>query len=103
MIGAVVIAMFIGMGINAIWQPNKTFKPGLPFTSKKLLKFAIIMLGASLSISIILNVGKLSLMVMIFTLTTCFGGDYFIGKALGLNWKISNLISAGTGSWRAPR
>ena len=34
---------------------------------------------------------------MIFTLLTCFGGGYFIGKALGLNWKLSNLISAGTG------
>jgi uncharacterized integral membrane protein (TIGR00698 family) len=34
---------------------------------------------------------------MIFTLATCFGGGYFIGRALGLNWKLSNLISAGTG------
>nr|MBR4279801.1 putative sulfate exporter family transporter [Clostridia bacterium] len=96
-IGAAVIAMFIGMGINALWVPKKTFKPGLTFTSKKLLKFAIILLGASLSIGVIVNVGKLSLMVMLFTLATCFGGGYFIGKALGLNWKLSNLISAGTG------
>jgi len=96
-IGAAVIAMLIGMGINALWQPTSTFKPGLTFTSKKLLKFAIILLGASLSIGVILNVGKMSLMVMIFTLATCFGGGYFIGKALGLNWKLSNLISAGTG------
>ena len=36
-------------------------------------------------------------MVMFFTLLTCFGGGYFIGKALKLNWKLSNLISAGTG------
>ncbi len=96
-IGAAVIAMFIGMGINALWLPTKAFKPGLTFTSKKLLKFAIILLGASLSIGVILNVGKLSLLVMLFTLLTCFGGGYFIGKALGLNWKLSNLISAGTG------
>ncbi len=96
-IGAAVIAMFIGMGINALWLPTKAFKPGLTFTSKKLLKFAIILLGASLSIGVILNVGKMSLMVMVFTLATCFGGGYFIGKALGLNWKLSNLISAGTG------
>ena len=96
-IGAAVIAMFIGMGINALWQPTAAFKPGLTFTSKKLLKFAIILLGAGLSIGVILNVGKMSLMVMAFTLLTCFGGGYFIGKALGLNWKLSNLISAGTG------
>lgn len=72
-------------------------KAGLKFTSKKILKFAIILLGASLSIGTILEVGKLSLTVMIFTLLTCFGGGYFIGKALGLDWKLSNLISAGTG------
>ena len=50
-----------------------------------------------MNIKTVLNVGKMSLMVMIFTLLTCFGGGYFIGKALGLNWKLSNLISAGTG------
>lgn len=62
-----------------------------------MLKLAIILLGASLSIGTILQVGKLSLAVMLFTLLTCFGGGYFIGRALGLNWKLSNLISAGTG------
>ena len=61
------------------------------------MKFAIILLGASLSIGTILEVGKMSLTVMIFTLLTCFGGGYFIGKALKLDWKLSNLISAGTG------
>ena len=95
-IGASVIALFAGMIINSFWRP-KWAAPGLKFTSKKVLKFAIILLGASLSVSVILSVGKLSLMVMFFTLLTCFGGGYFIGKALGLNWKLSNLISAGTG------
>ena len=44
-----------------------------------------------------MRVKSLSLTVMLFTLLTCFGGGYFIGRALGLNWKLSNLISAGTG------
>ena len=96
-IGASVIAMFIGMIINSFLHKNAHFTPGFKFTSKKLLKFAIILLGLSLNIKVILNVGKMSLLVMLFTLLTCFGGGYFIGKALKLNWKISNLISAGTG------
>lgn len=95
-VGASVIALFTGMIINSFWSPARIEK-GLKFTSKKVLKFAIILLGASLSVNVILSVGKLSLMVMVFTLLTCFGGGYFIGKALGLNWKLSNLISAGTG------
>ena len=35
--------------------------------------------------------------MQVFTLLTYFGGGYFIEKPLGLNWKLSNLISAGTG------
>ena len=97
LIGSAVIAMFIGMFLNHFLRNTKVFASGLKFTSKKILKFAIILLGLSLNITTILNVGKMSLTVMIFTLLTCFGGGYFIGKALGLNWKLSNLISAGTG------
>jgi len=96
-LGASVIAMFIGMAINSFWKPSKQFAPGIKFTAKKVLKFAIILLGASMSVQTILHVGLQSLEVMVFTLLTCFGGGYFIGKALGLNWKLSNLISAGTG------
>ncbi len=96
LIGASVIALFIGMALNAFWKPD-ALSAGLKFTSKKALKFAIILLGASLHIGTILTVGRMSLTVMLFTLLTCFGGGYFIGKALGLNWKLSNLISAGTG------
>lgn len=97
LIGASVIALFIGMIINCFWRPNELFSTGLKFTSKKILKFAIILLGASLNIGIILNVGKMSLCVMVFTLFTCFGIGHFVGKALKINWKLSNLISAGTG------
>ena len=97
LIGGAVIAMFIGMLVNHFIGKNGFLAPGIKFTSKKILKFAIILLGLSLNINTILHVGKLSLVVMIFTLATCFGGGYFIGKALGLNWKLSNLISAGTG------
>ena len=96
-IGSAVIAMFIGMILNYFLKGTSMFAAGIKFTSKKVLKLAIILLGLSLNITTILNVGKMSLTVMIFTLLTCFGGGYFIGKALGLNWKLSNLISAGTG------
>lgn len=96
-IGASVIAMFIGMTLNYFLKGTDIFNSGAKFTSKRILKFAIVLLGLSLNINTIFNVGKMSLTVMVFTLLTCFGGGYFIGKALGLNWKLSNLISAGTG------
>ena len=96
-IGGAVIAMFLGMLFNPRIKKMGVFGSGLKFTSKTVLKFAIIILGLSLNINNVLNVGQKTLLVMFFTLLTCFGGGYFIGKALGLNWKLSNLISAGTG------
>ena len=60
-IGASVIAMFIGMLINGYRKPGKTTAPGVKFTAKKILKFAIILLGASLNVTTILNVGRMSL------------------------------------------
>lgn len=97
LIGASVIALFIGMALHHWMKKVNVLQEGIQFTSKKILKFAIILLGASLNAATILTVGQMSLTVMIFTLLTCFGGGYFVGKALGLNWKLSNLISAGTG------
>ena len=95
-LGASIIALFLGTIINSFFHP-KWIKPALKFTSKRILKLAIILLGASLSISTIMTVGKMTFFVMIFTFAVCFGGGYFIRKIFGLNWKLSNLISAGTG------
>ena len=96
MLGASIIALFLGTIINSFFHPA-WIKPALKFTSKRILKVAIILLGASLSIKTIMSVGKMTFFVMVFTFLMCFGGGYFIRKIFGLNWKLSNLISAGTG------
>jgi len=95
-LGASIIALFMGTIINSFFHP-KWIKPALKFTSKRILKTAIVLLGASLSVRTILSVGKMTFFVMIFTFAMCFGGGYFIRKLFGLNWKLGNLISAGTG------
>ena len=96
LLGASIIALFMGTLLNSCFHPD-WMKPALKFTSKKVLKAAIILLGASLSVRTIVSVGKMTFFVMIFTFAMCFGGGYFIRKLFGLNWKLSNLISAGTG------
>ena len=96
LLGASIIALFLGTIINCFFHP-KWVQPALKFTSKKILKAAIVLLGASLSVSTIMSVGKMTFFVMLFTFAMCFGGGYFIRKLFGLNWKLSNLISAGTG------
>ncbi len=96
LLGASIIALFMGTIINSFFHPA-WIQPALKFTSKRILKVAIILLGASLSINTIMSVGKMTFFVMLFTFAMCFGGGYFVRKLFGLNWKLGNLISAGTG------
>lgn len=77
LLGASIIALFMGAIINSFFHPD-WMKPALKFTSKKVLKAAIVLLGASLSINTIVSVGKMTFFVMIFTFAMCFGGGYFL-------------------------
>lgn len=96
-IGAAVIAMFLGIVTRSFIPQQEVIKPGVQYTSKKVLKGAIVLLGASLNVAIVLEVGSRTLAILFFTLLTAFGGGLLIGKWMGVNWKLSNMIAAGTG------
>lgn len=97
LISAGVFALLIGMILNPVFSHRAFFKSGIAFVSKQILRLAIVLMGITLSFSQVLEVGKFSLFVMIFTLLTAFGGGYLLGKIFGMSWKLSGLISAGTG------
>lgn len=92
-----VFALLIGMALNPIINKYNIFKAGVTFTSKTILKTAIVLMGSTLSFAQVFNVGKISVFVMVFTLITAFGGGYLFGKLFNMNWELSSLISAGTG------
>ncbi|MBH1941177.1 YeiH family putative sulfate export transporter [Mobilitalea sibirica] len=96
-ISAGVFAMLIGMAIHPILGKITDVKTGINFVSKKVLKVSIVLMGASLSFTQVYEVGRYSLIVMTFTLLTAFGFGNLFGKLFHMNWKLSNLISAGTG------
>lgn len=97
LVGGPVFALGLGIFISLFIRSREKYKAGLDFTSKRLLKFAIILLGFGLSIGQILEVGKISLTVMVFTLAVSFGFGAFFGRLFKMDWKLATLISAGTG------
>ncbi|MEG2570906.1 MAG: YeiH family protein, partial [Clostridia bacterium] len=92
-----VFALLLGMILNPFSSKQQYLTPGIKLVSQKVLKLAIVLMGITLSFTQVLHVGKYSLIVMCFTLATAFGGGYLLGKVFGMNWKLSGLISAGTG------
>jgi len=97
LISGSVLALMLGMLLNPIIREISIFNSGINFVSKKILKAGIVLMGLTLSFSQVLSVGGYSLIVMIFTLLTAFGGGYLFGRLFNMNWKLSSLISAGTG------
>ncbi len=97
LISAGVFALILGMFLNPIVRKTSVFDKGIRFAAKKILKTAIVIMGLTLSFSQVVSTGAYSLIVMTFTLLTAFGGGYLFGKLFNMNWKLSSLISAGTG------
>lgn len=95
-IGGPVFGIIIGIIINnTVGKPARTLR-GISFTSKKILQWAIIVLGAGLNLNHVLETGIASLSVTIFTLSAAFIAAYGFGKLLGIPSNLKSLIGAGT-------
>ena len=95
-IGGAVIAIIAGM-IITIFIKNKTpFETGVKFTSKKILQWAVILLGFGLNLNVILQTGKQSLPIIVSTITVSLIIAFVLHKAMRIPGKISTLIGVGS-------
>lgn len=95
-IGATVMALLVGMSFNPILNKYKQFNAGVNFSGKMILRIGIILMGVNMNFTEVLDVGKYSLFVMIFTMATAFGAGNLVGKLFKMNWKLTNLLSVST-------
>ncbi len=98
-IGAPVFAILMGMIITLIvpsLATNENMKTGIQFTSKKILQWAVIILGFSLNMRTILSVGTKSLPIIVSTISTSLIIAYIMMKVLKMDPKVSCLIGVGS-------
>ena len=57
MIGSPVFAILIGMVASMIYKQNQRTKDGVKFVSKKILQYAVILLGFGMNLTVIASVG----------------------------------------------
>ena len=97
-IGGPVFAILIGMAL-ALLVPAEKGEPlqaGVKFTSKKVLQWAVILLGFGLNLAQIAQVGATSLPIIVSTITTSLVVSYVLCRALNIPGKISTLIGVGS-------
>ncbi len=91
-IDAIVISIFLGLIINVLPKPDTSFKPGIAFSEKYLLSFAIILMGANLDFSIINMIETKTLYTIILVIFVSLSSSLVLGKIFNLSKSLSLLI-----------
>lgn len=95
-VGGAVIAILLGMLITVFFKDKGSMAPGIKFTSKKILQWAVILLGFGLDLNIVLQTGKQSLPIIVCTIATSLIIAYVLHKLLHIPSKISTLVGVGS-------
>ena len=92
-----IIAILLGVFIGNIWKMPESFKPGVTFSLKKILRIAIVFLGFRLTFQNVMEVGIEGLIVDTIMLVSTFLLGVFISrKFFGLDPEISYLVASGS-------
>lgn len=67
-VGGAIFAILAGMLITLLLRDKKKMEAGITFTSKKVLQWAVILLGFGMDLNIVLQTGKQSLPIIICTI-----------------------------------
>ncbi len=95
-IGGAVIAILAGMIITVFLKQKNAVTTGIKFTSKKVLQWAVILLGFGLNLSVIVETGRQSLPIILCTIATSLIVAFIVHKAMHIPSKISTLIGVGS-------
>lgn len=95
-IGGPVFAIIIGMVITLFLKDKSTLESGIKYTSKKILQYAVILLGFGLNLGVILQTGAQSLPIIISTITTSLVIAYVLHRVMHIPGKISTLVGVGS-------
>ena len=95
-IGGAVISILLGMVIGLFIKNRTSVEKGIKFTSKKILQWAVVLLGFGLNLNVILETGKQSLPIIVSTIATSLIIAFFLCRLLKIPGKISTLVGVGS-------
>ena len=91
-----ILAILIGTAFHNLVGTPALAKPGVGFSLRRLLRFGIILLGFQLTISQVIEVGSRGFLIIAATLAATFIFTVWMGRLLGVDRKLAQLIAAGT-------
>ena len=97
-VGGPVFAILFGMVLALVFPKNRReqLAAGVTYTSKKVLQYAVILLGFGLNLSEIAKVGAQSLPIIVSTIGTSLIVSFVLCKAMNVPSKIATLVGVGS-------
>ncbi len=97
LIGPLACSIIIAVIYRQVWSYPETIRKGIEFSSKKLLRLAIILYGLKLNIDVLINQGMPLLLRGLFTIILAILVTMVIAKWLKADFSLSFILAIGTG------
>lgn len=95
-IGGPVFAILAGMVLTLFIKDKSQLENGIKYTSKKILQYAVILLGFGLNLQVIIQTGAQSLPIIFATISTSLLIAFLLCRVMHVPGKISTLIGVGS-------
>ena len=92
---ALVFAILLGVAIRSVRTPPSAWRAGIEFSAKTLLEIAVVLLGASVSVSAVLAIGPALIAGIAVVVVIAIATSYGISRALGLPRRMAILVACG--------
>ena len=92
---ALVLAILLGAAIRTAWKPSTRWMPGINFSAKFVLEFAIVLLGASVSVTTIATLGPVLVVGIASIVVMAIGASCLVCRVLGIPQRMAILIACG--------
>jgi uncharacterized integral membrane protein (TIGR00698 family) len=96
LIGAVTLAILLGIVVGNLPFIGTRSLPGFDFAEKKLLPLAIVFLGAELQLRVLVELGVPTILLILIVVGVTLGSSLLLGRLLGFGLPFSLLMGAGT-------
>ena len=94
-VGSPVIAILLGILLGPLLR-RPVLQPGIRFTSKKVLQYAIVLLGFDMNLIKIVEVGSNSLLLILSTICVSLVAAYVLTRLMGIPANTGILVGVGS-------
>lgn len=95
-VGGPVIGILAAMIITLFIKDKKPYEAGIKWVSKKILQYAVILLGFGLNLNVILQTGVQSFPIIIGTISVSLITAFILSKVMDINSDTATLIGIGS-------